>query len=307
MYHSTVPLALLRGATLAMICVLVVACSSDDDAPPVAEPSVIVPERATAGRPFDVTYRFVVPAGAPALSDDYTVFVHVMDESATRLWTGDHEPPTPTSQWREGSVIEYTRPMRVPRSVTNGRVTLQLGLYLPETGERLPLSGERVARRSYRVAAFDVTSEPAGQQDVFFTDGWHGLEAPVEAQGLEWRWSGRDATVWLRNPKRDSVVVIELDQLVTLGTSPQQVEVRVGSHVVDSFAVPPSQHLVRRVSVPVAMLGHDEFAQLTLHVDRTFVPAQLGQAAADQRELGVRVFSIAIEQMADESDACSPP
>jgi hypothetical protein len=292
----------MRAGALAALCLWAAACSSEGDAPPVAEPSVTVPGRAAIGRVIDVTYRFVIPATAPAFSNDYTVFVHAVDEGGTRLWTGDHQPPEPTTRWAPGSVIEYTRPMRVPRSAREGRVTLRLGLYLPDTGERLPLSGEHVGRRVYRVAAFDVEPAPAGQVDVFFAEGWHGVETSRDAQALEWRWSRREATVLLRNPERDSVVVIELDQPVALDTGPQQVEVRVGEEVVDTLQVPPSELLLRRIPVPAAMLGNKEFAQLTLRVDRTFVPAKLGQrSATDQRELGVRVFSVQIAAEADES------
>ena len=298
----------MRIGALAALCLCAAACSSGDDAPPVAEPSVTVPARATIGGVIDVTYRFVIPATAPAFSNDYTVFVHAVDRRGTRLWTADHRPPTPTTQWHAGSVVEYTRPMRVPRSAREGRVTLQIGLYLPETGERMPLSGELVGRRVYDAAALDVQAAPAGQVDVFFAEGWHGVEAPQDAQGLEWRWSRGDAIVLLRNPARDCVLVIELDQPVALDTEPQQVEVRVGADVVDTFEVPPSQLLLRRIPVQAATLGTKEFAQLTLHVDRTFVPAQLRQQSTkDQRELGVRVFSIQIASEADESSAGEPP
>ena len=299
--------AVTTGAVWAMCCLLAGACSSFDDAPPVAEPSVRLPDRATAGGTMDVTYRFVVPPGAPPLAGDYTVFVHAVDQSSTRLWTGDHAPPTPTSQWRENAVIEYTRQMRVPRSVPAGRVTLHLGLYLPDTGERLPLSGERAGRRSYRVASFDVEPEPDEGRTVFFTDGWHDVEAPEDAQGLEWRWSGREATAWVRNPQRDVILAIELDQPATLEPGPQQAEIRLGGHLLDTFAVPPSQHIVRRMTVPAATLGTGEFAQLTLRLDRTFVPAHQPAATPDERELGVRVFSIAIEAAPDGSDASGSP
>jgi hypothetical protein len=302
-----VPLGFLRTGALIALCLCAAACSSDDDAPPVAEPSVAVPGSAAIGRVIDVTYRFVVPATAPAFDHDYTVFVHVVDERGNRLWTSDHQPPTPTRQWRAGSVVEYTRPMRVPRSAREGRVRLRIGLYLPETGQRMPLSGERVGRRIYDVAAFDVHAAPAGQADTFFAQGWHGLEVSPDAQGVEWRWSRQEAIVLLRNPERDCVVVIELDQPVMLETGPQRVEVRVGADVVDSFEVPHSQLLLRRIPVPAAALGTEEYARVALRVDRTFVPARIGRGGAnDQRELGVRVFSVEIASDANEPSAGEP-
>jgi hypothetical protein len=155
----------------------------------------------------------------------------------------------------------------------------------------------------YEVAAFEVQAAPAGPPDVRFADGWHGVEAPDDAQALEWRWSKRTATVLLRNPGRDSVVWLELDQPVHLDTGRQQVEVRVGDDVIDTFEVPPSQPIQRRIPVAAATLGHEEYAAVTLRVDRTFIPAQIGRASGtDRRELGVRVF---IFELTPEDEA--PP
>ena len=293
--------------TLVTVCLSAAACSSPDNAQGVASPAVTVPERATIGGLIDVTYRFVVPSTAPAFAHDYTVFVHAFNEGGTRVWTADHQPPRPTTGWQPGSVIEYTRPMQVPRSAKPGRITLQLGLYLPGSRERLPLSGNVAERRAYRVAQFDVQPASAGQLGVLFAEGWHGVEVPGDKQALEWRWSKRNATILLRNPKRDSVVVIELDQPIALDRR-QTVEVSVGSNVVDTFEA-PAQMLRRRIPLSTATLGADDFVKLTLRVDHSFVPARLPQTkATDTRELGVRVFAVDISPAAeDASDGASLP
>ena len=295
-----VSLTSLRMVTLAMVLPAAAACSSPDNAPGVARPAVTVPERAAIGGLVEVTYRFDIPTTAPAFDHDYTVFVHAVNEGGTRVWTADHQPPRPTKSWRPGSVVEYTRPMRVPRSAKPGRITLQLGLYEPGTGDRLPLSGDSADRRAYRVARLDVQLAPPGQPDVLFAEGWHGIEVPGDTQALEWRWSKREATVLLRNPKRDSVVLMELDQPIPLERR-QTVHVVIGSEVVDTFE-PTAQIVARRIPVSAATLGAEDFAQLTLRVDHSFVPARLPRAmSTDTRELGVRVFSVDISPAPEDA------
>ena len=75
----------------------------------------------------DVSYRFVV-AEDTRLTDDYLVFVHVYDEKGESLWNDDHEPAVPTREWKPGAVIEYSRPLLVPRRTLTGTVSIELGL-----------------------------------------------------------------------------------------------------------------------------------------------------------------------------------
>jgi hypothetical protein len=273
--------------------VLAAACSRDDNARPVATPSVSAPALAPRGQGIDVTYRFAVAADAPPFAEDYTVFVHAYDAQGDRIWTDDHQPPVPTRRWKAGEVIEYTRPMMVRNNAEGGRVTLELGLYSTESRDRLPLQGTGSGRRSYRVASFDVV--PGKKPTLFYLDGWHSLEILESAQGLEWRWSKRKATIGVRNPRRDSVLVLQLDQPVNIGP-PQRVEVLAGDAVLDAFTLPVNQPTMRQIPVSAAQLGDDAVSRFTITVDRTFVPATLRELdSSDRRELGVRVFSVHVE------------
>src|SRR6478752_1185275 len=89
---------------LALAAGLVVAgCSKKKDTtPPVATPSLTLShDRAPAGSPLELTYKFVVPNDA-RFAEDYRVFVHVVDTDEEQMWTDDHNPPVPTSQWKPG-------------------------------------------------------------------------------------------------------------------------------------------------------------------------------------------------------------
>lgn len=261
----------------------------------IASPSVSIPRtEAVAGRVIDVTYRFAVAPDAQPLEDDHVVFVHVFDARGERVWTGDHEPPIPTGQWKPGAVVEYVQPMSVPRQAPTGRATIELGLYLPRTGARLPLSGSDSGQRSYHVASLEVIA-PTDPLPIF-VDGWYDLEAPEDDPGVEWHWSAAAGTIWLRNPKRDAVFVLEVDQpMLALGGS-QQVVIRIGTGEAATFSLAPGRRHIQRIPVPASQLGDEPIARITVATNRTFVPSQVpGAASGDTRELGVRVFSAYFE------------
>ena len=72
---------------------------------------------------------------------------------------------------------------------------------------------------------------------------------------------------------------------------PQHVELRIGDSVVDSFALPSGVRELRKVSLTPAQMGSRETVEMTLAVDKSFIPATIPQLKnADTRELGVRVF-----------------
>jgi len=275
---------------------LAAGCSKPvDDARGVATPSVTLSRQdAAVGSPIDVTYRFVVAADAPAFAEDYTVFVHVLDRDREQMWGDDHQPPTPTTQWKPGSTIEYTRTMFVPKFPYVGEAWMEVGLYSTKSGERLPLAGENTGARSIRVASFNMQLQ-ANALFIVFRDGWHDAEAAGEA-GLEWQWSKKQGILSFRNPKQDALFMIELDQPARAFAEPQKVEIKVGPSVVDSFDLPPGRRELRRIPLSAAQFGTGETVDMAVVVDKTFVPASIPQLKSlDPRELGVRVFRAFVE------------
>lgn len=275
------------------------ACSSGaDTAPAVATPSVtLLSPTAAIGSPIDMTYRFAVAGDAPALAGDYWVFVHFLDIDGELMWTDDHQPPTPARQWKPGSTVEYTRTMFIPKFPYVGQTRVELGLFSPTTGERLPLAGETAGQRSYRVASFEMRLQ-SDSLFVVFRDGWYDTEVGGEGSGLEWQWSKKDATFSFRNPKRDVQVYLQLDQPAAAFSEPQRVEVRAGAAVVDRFSLPPGGTELRRIPIPASQLGTAETVELTVSVDRTFVPASVpALKSTDARELGIRVFRAFVQPL----------
>ncbi len=77
------------------------------------------------------------------MDQDYTVFVHLVDEGGN-LWSqGDSQPADgfyPTTEWQEGELVRDPHDLLIPPEAPRGGYRLGVGLYLASTGERLPIA-----------------------------------------------------------------------------------------------------------------------------------------------------------------------
>ncbi len=194
-----------RACALA-IAALAAACGrTQQPETPVATPAVTITRSdAAIGTPIEMRYRFVVSPNAPRFTEDEVVFVHFLDTDGELMWTDDHQPPVPTTQW-----------------------------------------------------------QPAK----------------------------KNATLAFRNPMRDVLFYLQCDQPAQGLGEPRRVELRIGPMVIDSFALSPGQQELRKIELTKSQLGGGETVEVTVAVDKTFVPAAITQLkSADARELGIRVF-----------------
>lgn len=263
-------------------------CSDNtDDQPPVATAALTLNrERAAIGSPLTLTYRF---NPARKIEGNYWVFLHVLDQEAERLWGDDHQPPVPTSTWEPGKPVEYSRTIFVPNFPYIGPAQIRIGLYMPSTGERLPLSGTDVSRREYLVGKLQILPQ---SENIFliYKDGWHTAEIHPQDPSIEWQWTRKTATIAFRNPKKDSTLYLEYDARTDLFNPPQQVSVRIGNTVIGSFAADAKEAKLVKLPITAGQLGAGEVSELLIEVDRTFQPG-----GADTRELGIRLFHAFIE------------
>jgi hypothetical protein len=294
------PRPLTALATVIALSGLAYACSeTPETAPPIATPSVTLGSQVAAiGSPLEMSYRFSV-VGTPPASGDYFVFVHFLDADGELMWTDDHRPPTPVNRWTPGATIEYQRTTFVPKLPFVGQATVEVGLYAPATGERLALTGDPAMQRqrSYRVAGFEMALQ-SDTHFVVFKDGWHAAEVAPTGSGIEWQWSRKDATLSFTNPRRSIRVFLSVDQPANAFPEAQRVEVRIGDAVVDSFTLAAGQNDLRRFEVQADQLGAGDVVEMTLSVDKTFVPASVpALGSADSRELGIRVFRAFVQPL----------
>lgn len=284
---------------LGLVLSSVVACGKKEDtAPAVATPAFSASRaRAALGSPLDLTYRFTVASNAPAFDKDYRVLVHFLDSDGELMWTDDHFPDLPTREWKPGQRVEYTRTMFVPVYPYMGPTTIRLGLYDPETNERLPLAGENDGQRAYTVGSIELL--PASE-NVFvqFKDGWHNAEVSPDNAAVEWQWTKRVATLSLRNPTSDATLFLHFDGRPDL-VPDQTLTVKIGETVLDTYTLTSTEEVIRRIPIAADQFGTAENVDITLELNQAFVPAQTPAAnSTDSRELGLRVFHVFVEPKA---------
>lgn len=274
------------------------ACSSNDSATPVAKVSLTPSAtRVALGTPIELTYRFDVAPGA-SIAGDYSVFMHVETPDGTRLWGDDHAPPIPTSQWKPGQKIEYTRIRFVPPVAHLGEAVTRVGLYKGD--QRLPLETTDGAdkgspSRAYRVGQLQLTAQ-LNQAAVTFAKGWYNVEFPPSDPAMTWQWSQKTSTLSFKNPRRDATLLLEFDARPDLMGGPaQQVTVSSNEKAITSWTAETSERTLKRIPITAAQFGTADVVMLTLAVDRTFIPAKAGGGAGDARELGIRVYHAFVE------------
>jgi len=280
------------AAGLAALVILssVMACGGKEAPPtPMATPSLTLShDKAPLGSPIDITYKFVV-ANDAKFTEDYRVLVHVVDADEELMFAFDHDPPKPTSQWKPGETIEYTKTVFIPIYPYVGEAAIQVGLHSTKDQKRLALAGEDVGQNAYRVARMQLQPQT---ENVFtvYKEGWHPAEVADQNSMIEWQWTKKDATLSFKNPKKDALFYFELDNPGSAFNEPQTVKVSLGGQVVDEFTLQPKQPELRKIPLKAAQLGSDDLVELVISVDKTYVPATLIAGNKDPRELGVRVF-----------------
>ncbi len=258
----------------------------------MATPSVTLNhDKVPIGSPVKLTYKFTVAPNAPdqIKGEDYWVFVHVLDPTGEQLWTEDHAPIPPTSTWKPGQTVEYTRTVFVPNYPYIGEAAMRVGLYSRTTNKRLTLNAPDVARKEYVVSKFQLLPQ---SENVFliYKDGWHPAEVAGDNASSEWQWTKKTATISFRNPKKDVTFYLDWDARTDLFTPPQQVTVSLGAQQVASILADNRDRKMMTFHITASQLGESDMAELVIGVDRTFSPG-----GGDTRELGIRVFHAFVE------------
>ena len=287
---------LLVFAGLLLLALTAWSCrKAEENQQPVARASLSINQaRAALGSPVELTYQFVVASTAPRFQHDYTVFVHVLDADRELMWTDDHSPPVPTTRWKPGETIKYTRTRFIPVYPYVGEASVELGLYGGPSGARLPLEGVDRGQRQYKVATLQLLPQT---ENIFliYKEGWHPSEVAPDNAAVEWQWTRKEAAITFRNPRRDATLYLDVGGRPAFLPDPQVVNVRVGDLVLDTFPL-EREEVIRKIPVAAAQFGATDIVEMKIGVDRTFVPALTpGSTSKDLRELGLRVFHVFVE------------
>jgi len=268
----------------------------DAPEPGVATPSVSLPrDKAPLGSPIDITYKFVVAPDAPPFKEDYRVFVGVVDTDGQLMWSDDHDPETPTSSWKPNQTVTYTRTVFIPVYPYVGEAEIHMGLYSLKNQKRVSLVGQDAGMRAYKVGRLQLQPQT---ENVFtqFKEGWHPAEVAEHNNLVEWQWTKKTATLAFKNPRKDAVFFIDLDNPGGILEEPQQIRISIGGKTIDEFALTPKRQVLKKIPISAAQFGSEDLIELRIDVDKTFVPALLAASNnKDPRELGVRVFHVFIQ------------
>jgi hypothetical protein len=124
---------------------------------------------------------------------------------------------------------------------------------------------------------------------VAYDQGWWEPEFSASS-GEAWRWTSREAKLWLFNPGRDLTLVISGEDPSRHYRGGVEMTVLAGERELGRFKL--DDHFSQAVAIPVEPLSVAR-GRVTLRFSDSHVPGRLG-TSRDQRELGVRIFDVRV-------------
>jgi hypothetical protein len=272
--------------------------------------------RAPLGSVIEVTYTWTTGPGFKKLTQDYRALAHFLDAQKVLLFTDDHVPsPAPTS-WEPNKTYTYQRTVFIPVYPYVGAVQAVMGLY-PSSGkgERVAMKGQDVGLRAYKVGTMELLPQT---DNIFlvYKEGWHNPESAPHNPSLERTWTKKDALVSFKNPRKDIVVYVEADTNVKAFDAPPVLTLTVGDKVGATVTIENAEVFLKKVRVKAADLGTEEWVDLRLAMNQSFVPKLKGVNTHDERELGIMVYHLyvgeadalgTVPQVVDAGPVSAPP
>jgi hypothetical protein len=268
-----------------------------------AEVNPIVPSvkfnrtRVPLGSALEITYTWTLEPNARPLTQDYRALVHFLDSHEVMLFDDDHTPVPPPSTWEPGKSYTYTRTRFVPLYPYVGEAEVRMGLYpFPGRGERPALKGEDKGFREYKVATIELLPQT---ENIFlvYKEGWHNPETHPENPAIERTWTKKDAVVSFKNPRKDVIVYLEADTCVKCFSETPEVTVSIGDGVGVRIPIEGPQVFLKKIKVKAQDLGDDEWVDLHLSMNQSFVPSKLDPPLnSDDRELGLDVYHLYVAE-----------
>jgi hypothetical protein len=266
-----------------------------------AEVNDIVPKfevnrsRAPLGSAVEITYTWQVEPTAKKLTQDHRAFVHFVDSHGVMLFEDDHTPVPPVTSWEPGKTYSYTRTKFIPVYPYVGDVDVRIGLSPVGKGERVMLKGEDAGLREFKVAKIELLPQT---ENIFlvYKEGWHNPESSPQNPSLERTWTKKDALISFKNPKKDVIVYLEADTNFKAFDAPPVLTVAVNNKSGVTVPIANSEIFTRKVRIKAQDLGQDEWVDLRLSMNQSFVPKLKGVNSTDDRELGLLVYHIYVAE-----------
>jgi hypothetical protein len=164
-----------------------------------------------------------------------------------------------------------------------------MGLYRDR--ERVALKGEDAGMQEYKVGQIELLPQT---ENIFlvYKEGWHNPESSAQNPSLERTWTKKDALVSFKNPKKDIIVYLEADTNAKAFDQPPVLTVAVGGKSGLVVPIENSEVFLKKIRVKAADLGDQEWVDLRLSMNSSFIPKAKGVNPTDDRELGLMVYHL---------------
>jgi hypothetical protein len=238
----------------------------------------------------DVEYKWTTTDKFVKLDSDYNVFVHFWHNS-NMILQDDYAPEVPTSKWEKGKVYSAKRRIYIPSFIDEfdpqfkGEETLRLSVGLYNPYDRTGQSEREVVSEKLK-----VVPPPLGTPEVVYESGWYDLEVNPASVLKQWRWTAKEARCVIDNPKKDALMVIK-GGLIFSAVKDQKIALNINDQVLDEF-VAAQELFEKSYNIKKEMLGDKNEFNLTISVDKAWIPAKVIPNSKDERELGVQISFI---------------
>ncbi len=238
----------------------------------------------------DVQYHWKTGGDFQKLEQDMNVYVHFWHNN-NLLFQDDHIPEVPVVEWVPDREYTYSRRIYIPGFIDEfdpefkGEETLKLSVGFFSPYDRTEKSKQEILERKLK-----VYPPPLDTPEIIYEDGWYDLEINPEAFLERWRWTAKEASCIIDNPKRDALLVIKGGLNLEV-LKDQKVIFMINDRILDEF-VPEESYFEKSYTINKEMLGESEEFFLTIATDQTFVPSQSIPNSTDKRELGIQISFI---------------
>ena len=158
-----------------------------------------------------------------------------------------------------------------------------------ETYARLELSATWAGQGPAPISLEQFDFQSIDGAMVAFDQGWWEPEYDRRT-GQTWRWTSREATLWLYNPGRDLTLSISGEGPGRYYSSGTEMTVLAGERELGRFRL--HGDFTETITIPVEPLSVAR-GRVTLRFSQSHIPNQLS-GSPDKRELGVRIYDVKV-------------
>ncbi len=196
-----------------------------------------------------------------------------------------HRPPYKMTEWVPGSRIKYSKCIEIPGDIPEGEYKISLGIYNPTENFKkiriinpLFIDGESYMGKISIIKIYDYS-------------GFYGLEK-MNCSDIAHRWISKEATAYIRNPRRDIILLLRLSAPPNyFSGSYQKTKIFINRNLIDTIEFNSGGIVNKEYKIKADLIGKEKFVELKFISDKEFIPKNLG-LSQDNRNLSVMLHAI---------------